>query len=142
MATRPDIPDELYSIFVIAPSDQPRPIKVACSFWPVDYLSATKSQEARQLVIHSLFWVTDRKLAVHIAKRCRHIFKKAGKDPLGGWFDVTGEWAVKVIVFAANDAGIRLYNEAEARAMKTAFLAEIGELVGAGMCLTKWKKSV
>jgi hypothetical protein len=127
-----DVPDDFYSISVIGYRDAAKPIKLSCGYRPNKNLDWIRSTVSKQLVTRALFWVSDIKLSKLVAKKCKSIFREAGKDMRGGWFDVRDESAIETITFAAGAAGVRLYSNDEARKIKDAFLATIRDRLFCG----------
>ena len=64
-------------------------------------------------MLHETLWVPDKGRALTLRNECHRILDKASKRIDGKQFDITVEWAIKVIRFAAERLHIPIYRDAE-----------------------------
>lgn len=101
-------PLDFFSVYAIGPKEG-RPIKIGYCYEPNGRLSGLQVGNWIEMFIHYNVWVADMMLARRIEQACHRILDKAKKRLIGEWFDITPEWAKKVIWYSGREQNIPLY---------------------------------
>jgi hypothetical protein len=101
-------PVEFSCIYAVGPQAG-QPLKIGFGHDPQRRLSDLQAGNWVELFIHFHVWAIDNALARRVEAACHRLLEKAEKCLCGGWFDITPEWAQKVIWFAAQEQNIPLY---------------------------------
>ena len=101
-------PVDFCAVYAIGP-EKGRPIKIGYGHDLEYRLSGIQTGNWIKLMVHFNVWVVDLMLARRIELACHSLLDKVKKRISGEWFDVTADWAKKVILFAGHQEKIPFY---------------------------------
>lgn len=99
-------------VYAIGP-EKGRPLKIGYATNIATRVNSIQSCNWMTVKCHAIAWSTGPKFAQLIEAKCHEILDKASKRITGEWFDITPEWAAKVIAHAAQELDIQVISHVE-----------------------------
>lgn len=111
------------AVYVIGHAAKTCPLKIGWASNVLDRVSQIQVSHWEAVTHHLVFWTMGPPLARRLEAKAHEVLDRASKRIRGEWFSIDIEWAEKVILFAANDLGIEVFDEVEKNRRATVMLA-------------------
>jgi hypothetical protein len=104
------------AVFAVTCEGQDRPVRLMAAKDAINVQPQFSTKDGRLVRIRHIAWLPDFRIARRIEQVAHDLLDRAERRLQADWFDVTLDWAIKVIRFAAQKRKVPLIENHEIRA--------------------------